>query len=79
VKLYYRGVLCQTGSYRVMGENKPALFYISSPNQETMLDAGFTEIHYGLWLKLLSDAEYREILDAIEDEPESSDLLKRHL
>ncbi|MCI9587856.1 MAG: hypothetical protein HFF60_07790 [Oscillospiraceae bacterium] len=79
MKLYYRGVLCQTGSYRVMGENKPALFYISSPNQETMLDAGFTEIHYGLWLKLLSDAEYREILDAIEDEPESSDLLKRHL
>ena len=79
MKLYYRGVLSQTGSYRVTGENKPALFYISSPNQETMLDAGFTEIHYGLWLKLLSDAEYREILEAIEDEPESSDLLKRHL
>ena len=44
-----------------------------------MLTAGFTEVRYGLWLKLLSDAEYREILDAIEDEPESSDLLKRHL
>ncbi len=79
MKLYYRGVLCKTGSYRVTGEDRPALFYISCPNQETMFAAGFTEVRYGLWLKLLSDAEYREILDAIEDEPESSDLLKRHL
>lgn len=79
MKLYYRGVLCQTGYYRVTGENKPALFYISSPDQETMLDAGFTEVRYGLWIKLLSGAEYQEILEAIKAEPESRDLLKRHL
>lgn len=58
---YYKGVLCKLGTYRVMGEDKPTLYYIDSPNQETMLKAGFDELHYGLWGKVLTDEEYEEI------------------
>ena len=58
----YKGVLCRLGTYRIMGENIPALFFIAAPDQQTMLDAGFDEIHYGLWAKLLSDEEYKEII-----------------
>ena len=64
--IYYKGVLCRTGKYRVMGEDKPALYYVSSPNQKIMFDAGFTEVHYGLWAKLLSDEEYQEILEMLD-------------
>lgn len=69
MKLCYKGVLCETGKYRTMGEDRPALYYISSPNQATMLAAGFEEVHYGLWAKLLSDDEYQEILKISEDIP----------
>ncbi len=60
-KLIYKGVLCRLATYRIMGENRPALFYIDAPDQQTMLDAGFDEIHYGLWVKILTDEEYEEI------------------
>ena len=59
---YYKGVLCKLGTYRVMGEDKPTLYFIDSPNQETMLKAGFDELHYGLWGKILTDEEYEEIV-----------------
>lgn len=47
MKGYYKGVLCELGTYRVMGEDMPALYYIDSPSQETMLKVGFDEVHYG--------------------------------
>ena len=28
-----------------------------------MLDAGFDEIHYGLWARILTDEEYEEIIE----------------
>ena len=37
MKVHYKGVLCNLATYRVMGEDKPALYYIDSPDQETML------------------------------------------
>ena len=37
----------------------------SSPDQETMLKAGSDEVHYGLWVKILSDEEYPKIVDVI--------------
>ena len=49
-----------------MGENKPALFYIDAPDQQTMIDAGFDEIHYGLWAKILTDDEYNEIINKLD-------------
>ena len=61
MKGYYKGVLCRLTEYRVMGTSKPALSYISSPDQETMLRAGFIEIQNGLWLKVLTEAEYNEV------------------
>lgn len=64
---YYKGVLCKLGTYRVMGENKPALYYIDAPNQQTLLTAGFNEIHYGLWVKVLTDNEYKEITEMLEN------------
>lgn len=39
----------------------PVLSYISSPDQDTMLRAGFTETQNGLWLKTLTEAEYEEV------------------
>lgn len=60
---YYKDVLCDLGTYRIMGENKPALYYIDSPDQENVLKAGFVEIHYGLWVKILTEEEYKVIVD----------------
>ena len=61
MKGYYKGVLCRLTEYRAMGTAKPALSYISSPDQETMLRAGFIETQNGLWLKVLTEAEYKEV------------------
>ena len=44
MKIWYKGVLCNTGTYRYMGEDKPALYYIYSPDQETMFKAGLWKI-----------------------------------
>ena len=44
MKVHYKGVLCNLATYRVMGEDKPALYYIDSPDQETMLKAGLNKI-----------------------------------
>ena len=61
MKGYYKEVLCNLGTYRVMGENKPALYYVDSPDQETMLKAGFEDVQPCLWVKILTDEEYKEI------------------
>ena len=31
-----------------------------------MIDAGFDEIHYGLWAKILTDDEYNEIINKLD-------------
>ena len=49
MKVHYKGVLCNLATYRVMGEDKPALYYIDSPDQETMLKAGFVDVQPCLW------------------------------
>lgn len=67
MKGYYKGVLCRLGTYRIMGEDKNALFYIDAPNQETVLKAGFEEINNGLWVKVLTDEEYRKIVQSSEN------------
>lgn len=59
----YKGILCRLGSYRVMGEDKPALYCVDAPNDQMVYDAGFTEAHMaGPWVKLLADDEYRKIM-----------------
>lgn len=63
MKGYYKGVLCRLTEYRVMGKAVPVLSYISSPDQDTMLRAGFSEVQNGLWLKMLSQAEREEIAE----------------
>lgn len=65
MKGYYKGVLCRVGTYHVMGEDKPALYYVDSPDQETMLEAGFNEVQYGLWVKILTNKEYKEIIQIL--------------
>ena len=54
MKVHYKGVLCNLATYRVMGEDKPALYYIDSPDQETMLKAGFVDVQPCLWVKVLT-------------------------
>lgn len=65
MKIYYKGVLCNLATYRVMGEDRPALYPVGSQDLETLYNAGFAEVHYGLWAKVLSDEEYQEIADFV--------------
>jgi len=59
----YKGVLCRLDTYRVMGEDKPALYCIDAPDDKTVHDAGFEEMHMaGPWVKILSDEEYENII-----------------
>ena len=57
MKIYYKGFLCNLAPYRVMGEDRHALF--------PTFYAEFDEVHYGLWAKVLTDEEYQEIVDAV--------------
>ena len=66
MKIVYKGVLCETGYERIMGESVPALFLLDSPNSEKTYEAGFEEMHYGRWVKLLTETEFKEVLDLIE-------------
>lgn len=63
---YYKGVWCRLTEYRAAGKVVPVLSYISSPDQETMLRAGFTEVRNGLWLKVLTEAEFEEVAAEFE-------------
>ena len=66
----YKDVICRLGTYRVMGEDKPALYFIDAPYDQVMYDAGFTEVHMGgPWVKVLTDEEYEEILTKMEEKP----------
>lgn len=67
MEINYKGVLCRLGTYKVNGEDKPTLYFISSPDDETMYKAGFEELHYGLWGKVLTDEEYKEITNREEE------------
>ena len=62
-RIIFKGVTCRLATYRVMGEDRPALYYIDAPDQQTMLEAGFSEVHYGLWARILADEELEEVLD----------------
>lgn len=75
MKGYYKGVWCRLAEYRAAGKAVPVLSYISSPDQDTMLRAGFTEAQNGLWLKTLTEAEYEEVSAEFMKgcRPESSD------
>ena len=65
-RFIYKGVSCRLSTYRVMGEDRPALYYIDAPDQKMMLDASFDEVHYGLWAKILTDSEYEEIINSLD-------------
>ena len=66
--LVFKGVLCRLGTYRVMGEDKPALYYVDAPNDQTVYDAGFEETHMaGPWVKILTDEEYEDIINKIDE------------
>ena len=66
MKVYYKGILCNLSTYRVMGEDRPALYPVPpwDGDEETFYKE-FNEVHYGLWAKVLKDEEYQEIVDAI--------------
>ena len=56
--------LCNLAPYRVMGEDRHALFPITQSNDPIFYEE-FDEVHYGLWAKVLTDEEYQEIVDAV--------------
>ena len=68
MKVHYKGVLCNLAlpeNYDDTMEDKPALYYIDSPDQETMLKAGFVDVQPCLWVKVLTDEEYNEITNIL--------------
>lgn len=64
VKIYYKGFLCNLAPYRVMGEDRHALFPVTQSNDPIFYEE-FDEVHYGLWAKVLTDEEYQEIVDTV--------------
>ena len=64
VKIYYKGILCNLATYRVLGEDRPALYPVTQSNDDIFYEE-FDEVHYGLWAKVLTDEEYQEIVDAV--------------
>lgn len=66
VKIYYKGILCNLATYRVMGEDRPALYPVTLSNDDNdIFYKEFAEVHYGLWAKVLTDEEYQEIVDVV--------------
>lgn len=51
MKIYYKGI-CNLSSYCVMGEDRPALYSVTLPNNE-IFNKEFNKIHYSLWAKIL--------------------------
>lgn len=64
VKIRYKGILCNLSTYRVMNEDRPALYPVTQSNDEIFYKE-FDEVHYGLWAKVLTDEEYHKIVEAI--------------
>lgn len=54
----------QSCPYRVMGEDRHALFPVTQSNDPIFYEE-FDEVHYGLWAKVLTDEEYQEIVDTV--------------
>ncbi len=67
MRILYKGVVCNTGYERIMGKEVPALFYVDSQDQDTMLKAGFNEVSPDRWIKILSNEEFQEVLKLIEE------------
>lgn len=64
MKIYYKGILCNLSTYRVMNEDRPALYPVTLSNDEIFYKE-FDEVHYGLWAKVLTDEEYQEIVNTV--------------
>lgn len=59
--IYFHGMSCRYGTYRVMGEDKPILTLVDDRDWEKSLQYDFTEPQSGLWCHFLTDAELEEI------------------
>ncbi len=60
----YNGVKCRTGEPRINGEWVKALIYdaeLDGENEQALVKAGFTDLENGLWAKVLTKEQYREI------------------
>ena len=65
----YKGLLCRIGTYRVMGENRHALFCLDVSDGRIADDAGFEEVHMGgPWVRILTDNEYEMIAKGFEED-----------
>ncbi|WP_289091030.1 hypothetical protein [uncultured Bacteroides sp.] len=49
-----------------MNEDRPALYPVTQSNDKVFYQE-FDEVHYGLWVKVLTDEEYHEIVDDATD------------
>lgn len=60
----YNGVKCRTGEPRINDEWVKALIYdteLDGENEQALVKAGFTDLENGLWAKVLTKEQYREI------------------
>ena len=64
MEVIYNGVKCRTGEPRINGEWVKALIYdteLDGENEQALVKAGFTDLENGLWAKVLTTEQYREI------------------
>ena len=69
----YNDVKCRTGEQRINGEWVKALIYdteLDGENEQALVKAGFTDLENGLWAKVLTNEQYREINKAFEQQRE---------
>lgn len=61
MEIYYKNCRCRYGTYRVGGEEKPVFYLLDNPTDVSIYEAGFEEVHYGLWCHFLDNEEIEKM------------------
>lgn len=79
----YKGIKCRTGEQRIDGVWQKALIYDCKPqgdDEVSLTQAGFVDMENGLWVKVLTAVQYRELAAEFEkrrEKEEQERLLQR--
>lgn len=65
----YKGIACRTGDQRIDGVWQKALIYECKPegdDEAALTEAGFTDLENGLWVRVITKEQYRELAQEFE-------------
>lgn len=72
----YKGIKCRTGEQRIDGVWQKALIYDCKPqgdDEQALTQAGFVDMENGLWVKVLTAVQYRELAAEFEKRQEKEE------